>query len=60
MVTKLLPDIVEKTKGIGVISTFASCSFDLWMFCAGFDTFAIIVNFINISWEPCHVTIKIF
>jgi hypothetical protein len=42
MVTKLLPDIVEKTKGIGVISTFASCSFDLWMFCAGFDTFAII------------------
>jgi hypothetical protein len=26
----------------------------------GFDTFVIIVSFINISWEPCRVTIEIF
>jgi len=52
--------MVEKTKEICVIPTLASCSFDLWMFCMGFDTFVIIVNFINISWEPRHLTIKFF
>jgi hypothetical protein len=52
--------MVEKTKDICVIPTLASCSFDLWMFRVGFNTFAIIVSFINISWEPCHVTIKFF
>jgi hypothetical protein len=60
MVTKVFLNMVEKTKGICVISTLASCSFDLWMFHVGFDTFAIIVSFINTSWEPCHVTIRIF
>jgi hypothetical protein len=30
------------------------------MFCACFDTFDIVVSFINASWEPCHVTIGIF
>jgi hypothetical protein len=57
--------MVEKTKEICVISTFASCitctcSFDLWMSHVSFDTFAIIMSFINTSWGPCHVTIGIF
>jgi hypothetical protein len=27
---------------------------------AGSNAFAIIVSFIDASWEPCHVTIRIF
>ncbi len=30
------------------------------MFCVNFDTFAIIVSFINISQEPSYDTIGIF
>jgi len=30
------------------------------MFRVDFDTFIIVVSFINISWEPYHVTIGIF
>jgi hypothetical protein len=26
----------------------------------GYDTFATVVNFINNSWEPTHVTIGVF
>jgi hypothetical protein len=60
MVTKVLLDMVEKTKETCVIPTLASyiiytCSFDLWMFRVDFDTFAIVVSSINTSWEPCHV-----
>jgi hypothetical protein len=29
------------------------------MFRVNFDTFAIVVSFINISWEPYYVTIGI-
>jgi hypothetical protein len=65
MVSKVLLNMMDKTKEICVIPTLASCiickcSFDLWMFCAGFNTFAIVVSFINASWEQFHVTIGIF
>jgi hypothetical protein len=30
------------------------------MNCVGFDTFAMVVNIINTSWEHTHVTIGIF
>jgi hypothetical protein len=65
MLTKVLLNMVEKTKDNCVIPTVASCvtctrSFNLWKFCACFDTFDIVVSFINISWEPCHVIIGIF
>jgi hypothetical protein len=57
--------MLEKTKDNCVILTFASCftctcSFDLWMFCACFDTFDTVVSFINASWELYHVTIGNF
>ncbi len=26
-------------------------TFDLWMSCGGFDTFALVVNYINSKWE---------
>jgi len=35
-------------------------TFDLWMSCGGFDTFALVVTYINSKWEPCHITISIF
>jgi hypothetical protein len=65
MVTKVLFNMVEKIGENCVMLTLASCitctcSFDLWMSYASFDTFAIVVSFINALWEPCHVTIGIF
>jgi hypothetical protein len=30
--------------------------FNLWMSQGGFDMFALVVNYINKKWEPCHVT----
>jgi len=64
MMIKMLFNMVDKTNKIYVIPTLASCirctcSFNLWMSLVGFDTFAIVVSFI-ISWEACHVTIRIF
>jgi hypothetical protein len=65
MVIEMLPNMVDKAKEICVIPTLVSCitctcSFDLWMSRVGFDTFTIVVSFINASWVSCHVTIGIF
>jgi hypothetical protein len=35
-------------------------TFDLWMSRGGFYTFALILNYINKTWEPCHVIVGIF
>ncbi len=55
---------MEKTKKRCVNPTFISCvtytfSFDLWMSYVHFDTFAMVMNFINPSWDPTHMTIGI-
>jgi len=55
----------EKNEGKMCVSTLefhiiCTCSFEFWMFHIGYDTFAMVVNFINISWESTHVTIGIF
>jgi hypothetical protein len=64
MVIKMFFNMVEKTRQNYLISFTSyitcACSFDLWMSCVGFHTFVIVVSFINVSWEPCHVTIGIF
>jgi hypothetical protein len=65
MVIEVLPDMVEKTKEICVIPTLASysictCSFDLSMSRVNFDSFAIVVSFINISWKLYYDTIGNF
>jgi hypothetical protein len=65
MVIDVVLNMVEKTKEKYVITILASyvictCSFDLWMSCVGFDTFSMVVNIINTSWEHTHVTIRIF
>jgi hypothetical protein len=35
-------------------------TFDLWMSRAGYDTFAAVVNFVDKSWVPQHVTMGLF
>jgi hypothetical protein len=34
--------------------------FDLWMSRVGYDTFVMVVSFINSFWEPTHVTVRVF
>jgi hypothetical protein len=34
-----------------------TCSFDLWMFHASHDTFAMVIIFIDSLWQPIHVII---
>jgi hypothetical protein len=56
---------ISKTMEEYVIPTLESCiiattSFDLWMSKFGHDTFAIVINFINSQWVPCHVTMALF
>jgi hypothetical protein len=35
-------------------------SFDLWMSKYEQDTFALMINFINPQWVPCHVIVGLF
>jgi hypothetical protein len=35
-------------------------SFDLWMSKSRCDTFAVVINFINDQWVPCHVIVAFF
>jgi len=30
-------------------------SFDLWMFRGGFDTFVLVINFLNDNWVPMTI-----
>jgi hypothetical protein len=32
----------------------------LWMLTKGFDTFALVMNYIDEKWEMCHIIINIF
>ncbi len=41
-------------------SITTTTSFDLWMSRCGHDTFALLINFINSQWVPCHVTMGLF
>jgi hypothetical protein len=58
-------DMLKEVKDKCAIPTLTSCvtctcSFNFWMFLVGFDTFVMVVKFINNSQEPTHVTIGIF
>ncbi len=57
--------MVNKTMEQYVFFTFiqvttTSTTFDLWMFQRGFDTFALVVNYINKKWETCRITLEIW
>jgi hypothetical protein len=64
-VNEVLLDIVTKTNEKYVLPNLIfhiTCMafFHFWMSCNGCDTFAMVVNFINGSWEPTHATIEGF
>ena len=57
--------LLAKTMERYVLPEIASCAtasitFDLWMSRVGFDTFALVVNFIDDCWKPRHVIISLF
>jgi hypothetical protein len=64
VVQRVVPKLVTKTMEKIVMPTLESCitttSFDLWMSKCGHDTFALVINFINSHWVPCHVTMGLF
>jgi hypothetical protein len=37
-----------------------STSFDFWMSRGGVDIFSLVINFLNESWTPMHVTMGLF
>jgi hypothetical protein len=34
--------------------------FGLWMSRLNYDTFSLVINFINQSWVPCHIIVGLF
>jgi hypothetical protein len=65
MVKHAILSLVVKATQQYVMTVLDSCvttttSFDLWMSKFGHDTFALVINFINSQWVPCHVTIGLF
>jgi hypothetical protein len=35
-------------------------TFDLWMSRLGYDMFTLVINFINPSWAPYHIIVRLF
>jgi hypothetical protein len=35
-------------------------NFDLWMSCNDMDSFALVINFLNDTWVPMHITMGLF
>ena len=57
--------MITKTMDRYVLPLISSCqttsiTFDLWMSRTGWDTFALVVNFIDDCWVPRHVTVGLF
>jgi len=64
LVNEMFPSVVKKTMDKYVIRSLALwityiVSFDLWIFRARHDTFAVVANFINDEWERVHITMGI-
>ncbi len=60
-----IPSMLQKTMDTYVLPTLfshftTSATFDLWMGQSGFDTFALVVNFINDAWVLKHVVVGFF
>jgi hypothetical protein len=57
--------MVSKTMERHVLPTLVNsitiiAIFYLWMSRRGFDTFVLVMNYINKKWEPCYVVVGIF
>ncbi len=62
---EVILDMVNKTMESHVLPTLAETTtiittFDLWMCHGGFDTFSLVVNYINRQWISSHVPVRIF
>ncbi len=60
-----IPSMLQKMMDTYVFPTLFNCAttivnFDLWIGKSGFDTFALVVNFIDDAWVSKHVTIGFF
>jgi hypothetical protein len=44
---------------IGQCATMTTM-FGLWMLKLSYDTFFLVINFINQSWVPCHIIVGLF
>lgn len=60
-----IPQLLATTMERYVYPVINNCdtvtvTFDLWMSRAGYDTFAAVVNFVDKSWVPQHVTMGLF
>jgi hypothetical protein len=65
LVKNHIPPMLAKTMDCYVFPILVQCDtivvpFDMWMLRMDFDTFALIMNFLNWEWVPCHVTIGLF
>ena len=59
------PNLLATTMEHYIYPLINSCeivtvTFDLWMSRVGYDTFAAVVNFVDKSWVPQHVTMGLF
>jgi hypothetical protein len=53
--------MVNKTMECHILLQLAEATtFDLWMSQIGFDTFVLVVNYINKKWKPCHIIVGFF
>jgi hypothetical protein len=65
MVQFAIPTMVSRTMEEYVILALKSyvtttSSFNLWMSRSRHNTFALVINFINSYWVPCHVKVGLF
>jgi len=64
LVCEHLLALLQKIMEIYVIPDIDKCetmtTFDLWMSRLGYDTFALVINFINQSWVPYHIIVELF
>lgn len=65
LVDEVFPSMVAKTMDRYILPSITKCvtpiaSFDLWMSRGGFDTFALIINFLEDAWKPQHNIVAIF
>jgi len=62
---EMLPVMLKKTLDQHVlphlkITTIVLASFDLWMSHGNFDTFALVIIFLNEAWVLMHVIVGLF
>ncbi len=57
--------LIQKKMATYLFFTIALCvnmttTFDLWMLRLSYDISILVINFINLSWAPCHISVALF